>query len=75
MANFCRDCTIEMFGEEVADRNELRSDNMVEGEMRYDLCEGCGWGWFLRDGTREAPSIGHQLPELRGAKAKRPSAS
>lgn len=41
MADFCYDCTIDIFGEEHAKHNDL-SHLCKEGEVIVVLCEGCG---------------------------------
>ena len=42
MASFCYECTVELFGEENAENNDLAG--IVRGnEKYYTLCEGCGW--------------------------------
>lgn len=52
MADFCRDCTIELFGAEFADKNDL-AGLCEEGEMISALCEGCGdFHWFNSEGER-----------------------
>lgn len=46
MANFCKKCTLELFG-------DLQPDIVADpGEIVWDLCEGCGWGWFDDKGIR-----------------------
>lgn len=46
MANFCKTCTQELFG--------VYPPDIVAapGEIVWDLCEGCGWGWFDDQGFR-----------------------
>lgn len=45
MANFCRACTGDIFGTDVADRNDLR------GSLCWAVCEGCGWHLFDTEGS------------------------
>lgn len=57
MAEFCRDCSIEVFGEDFGDFAGIAG----EGEVVAVLCEGCGdviWVdqsgvRFIHDGKRE----------------------
>ena len=44
MAEFCRDCSIEMWGEDTGDFAGIAP----EGKMVNVLCEGCG-GYILVD--------------------------
>lgn len=55
MADFCRDCTIELAGEEFADRNDFVFD-WEPGSIGRVLCEHCGLIYVNRHGQR--------LPEL-----------
>lgn len=51
MADFCKQCSIEMFGK---DHRELAHDNdpPLESEHGYvDLCENCGWTLVDNDGA------------------------
>ena len=41
MADFCYHCTVDMFGEEYAERNDF-SGLVKEGKFLTGLCEGCG---------------------------------
>lgn len=52
MADFCRDCTIENFGDKVADRNDMIRLDLDDDSFVSDLCEGCGYGYFDRLGQR-----------------------
>lgn len=52
MADFCRDCTIRLIGEDLADRNDMIRPDLSEDEMVADLCEGCGPGYFDNLGRR-----------------------
>lgn len=46
MADFCRQCTIRYFGEEYADRNDMRGLSTPQDDLSelypVVLCEGCG---------------------------------
>lgn len=46
MADFCRQCTVELFGPEVADKNDMiglvTEDQTKLGLAANVLCEGCG---------------------------------
>lgn len=48
MADFCKDCSIELFGEDFNDFAGLCKEN----EMIYVLCEGCGWVYVNHFGAR-----------------------
>jgi hypothetical protein len=47
MADFCLDCTIELFGKNYAEKNDFRgiiSKEVVDdGYLASVLCEGCGF--------------------------------
>lgn len=51
MASFCYRCTAELFGEELAGRNDMVSE-IEDGHVAYDLCEHCGPGYFDNRGWR-----------------------
>lgn len=51
MADFCWDCAPGMFGVEPA-QNDLRDSTIPYGDMAFDICEGCGPGWFDRHGKK-----------------------
>ena len=48
MADFCHECSIQMFGEDFKD---FASD-INDDQMRQALCEGCGFIWVDKDGKR-----------------------
>ena len=51
MADFCYECTSELFGEEHADKNDFAG--FVRGNERYYvMCEGCGWITVDKDGKK-----------------------
>tara|TARA_R100000008_G_C3475319_1_gene111071 strand:- start:339 stop:509 length:171 start_codon:yes stop_codon:yes gene_type:complete len=51
MADFCHDCTANLFGEEHADTNDFAG--VVRKNERYlCLCEGCGWITVDGDGKK-----------------------
>lgn len=52
MADFCRDCTIELFGEDLADKNDMMNPDLGEDFMQHGLCEHCGPGCFDNLGRR-----------------------
>jgi|TARA_R110002020_G_scaffold454218_1_gene669515 hypothetical protein len=51
MANFCYQCTAEMFGEENAIKNDF-AGSVRKKERYFCLCEGCGWITVDGDGMR-----------------------
>lgn len=51
MAEFCQQCSIRVFGEDMGDLSDL----VEEGQVLYTLCEGCGWIW--------ADHTGKKIPE------------
>lgn len=55
MADFCRQCTIEYFGAEYADQNDM-TGLQTKADDANDLvtpvlCEGCGWAAVDSAGT------------------------
>ena len=51
MANFCWQCT-EKIMDAPGKLNDLKTRSLKKGQLQWDLCEGCGSGWFDRDGVR-----------------------
>lgn len=49
MADFCFDCTAELYGDAYADRNEMAHAN---DDLVWWLCEGCGAHCFTPEGKR-----------------------
>lgn len=47
MADFCYDCTLEMFGKQHAEKNDLSElitrEQFEHGFVMPALCEGCGY--------------------------------
>lgn len=54
MADYCRQCTRDFLGKELADQNDMRGLCGSE-EMAAVLCEGCGVSFVLDDGTCIGP--------------------
>lgn len=52
MASFCWGCTIDLMGEQYADRNDMVRPDLTDHEFVSDLCEHCGYGVFDRNGVR-----------------------
>ena len=51
MADFCYECTIDLFGEQNAEENDF--SGIVRGRERYFcLCEGCGWITVDKNGKK-----------------------
>lgn len=48
MADFCKDCSIEMFGKDMQDLAGLTLPS--PGAMVLTVCESCGWVWVDKDG-------------------------
>jgi RNase P subunit RPR2 len=48
MADFCQDCSIEMFGKDMKDMADLCG----EGNMILVICEGCGWIYVDNNGKK-----------------------
>jgi hypothetical protein len=48
MADFCKTCSIRVFGEDMKDLAGL----CQEDEMAQVLCEGCGYIWVDKDGKK-----------------------
>ncbi len=63
MAEFCYDCIKRVFPELDPCKNDLAHG--VEGEVAWELCEGCGEGWFDWQGRRVA--VDEQPPDDHGA--------
>lgn len=47
MADFCRQCTIDLFGDDLGDKNDMigltTEADTAEGMGTAVLCEGCGY--------------------------------
>jgi hypothetical protein len=43
MADFCHECTFELFGDELAPFNDMVNTKLANNEMQQVLCEGCGY--------------------------------
>ena len=51
MANFCRDCSIAMFGRDFGDLAGISTEkDTAEGRYARTLCEGCGYVLVDHDG-------------------------
>ena len=50
MADFCKQCSIEIFGEDSKDLANLRKETLLEGYGLLVLCEGCGFTMVDNDG-------------------------
>lgn len=48
MADFCKQCSIELFGKDMHDFAGI----CKKGEMAAVLCEGCGYIWVDSNGKR-----------------------
>jgi hypothetical protein len=46
MADFCKQCSVEMFGEDFGDLANL----CAEGQRAHVICEGCGFTVVDKDG-------------------------
>lgn len=43
MADFCHNCTFEIFGDGYAPFNDFVNPGLGDDYMQASLCEGCGW--------------------------------
>lgn len=48
MVDFCKECSIELFGEDHGDFVYITEP----GSFIQVLCKGCGWIWVDSDGER-----------------------
>jgi hypothetical protein len=48
MADFCKKCSEELFGKDYGDLKGV----CPAGEKFFDICEGCGKGWFDHNGNK-----------------------
>jgi hypothetical protein len=48
MVDFCKDCSIEMWGKDTGDFADIAKP----GENAFVLCEGCGYIWVDSEGQR-----------------------
>jgi len=46
MADFCFDCVQRVFPEVKSQDNDLADSALSTEETRWDICEGCGPGFF-----------------------------
>ncbi len=51
MADFCWDCVADAWGVR-PEENDLADPDCPEDHILFAICEGCGPGWFDRDGKR-----------------------
>jgi hypothetical protein len=57
MADFCKDCSIEMFGRDTGDlKGLITEDDFKAGYAMPVICEGCGCIWVDHEGQRVKPS-------------------
>lgn len=57
MADFCKDCSIEMFGRDTGDlKGLITEDDFKSGYAMPVICEGCGCIWVDHEGQRVKPS-------------------
>lgn len=54
MADFCKQCTADVFGVEYADNNDM-AGLCRDDEVAGVLCEHCGNTWVTSDGTCVGP--------------------
>lgn len=57
MADFCQECSIDMFGKDFGDlahagARDLTQEELNKGEGWVVLCEGCGWITVDNEGKR-----------------------
>lgn len=52
MADFCKQCSIEIFGKDSQDLAGLTSpEEAAQGRFAYTICEGCGPVYLAPDGS------------------------
>lgn len=51
MADFCYDCIQDVFPEALKEDNDMTNPNQGK-QLRFDVCEGCGIGFFNQEGKR-----------------------
>jgi hypothetical protein len=51
MAEFCKECSIKMWGNDTRDLADIVS----QGDVAFVLCEGCGYCWVDENGKRVFP--------------------
>jgi len=69
MADFCRQCSIDLFGEDFGDLKGLTDpESWAKGLAACAICEGCGWiqvdpaGNCVSSDCLEKGKPGHGLP-------------
>lgn len=53
MADFCKKCSIEHFGEDFGDLTGI----CLEGQVVETICEGCGWIKVDHQGNEIPPKL------------------
>ena len=57
MADFCKDCSEELFGRDCGDlKGLITEDQWKEGYAAPVICEGCGYTYVDHEGKRVQPS-------------------
>lgn len=57
MADFCKDCSEELFGRDCEDlKGLITEDQWKEGYAAPVICEGCGYTYVDHEGKRVQPS-------------------
>jgi len=66
MADFCRQCSVELFDKDYEDLKGLTSSRKIKsGEYASVLCEGCGFIHVDHEGScvsSECKKAGHNVP-------------
>lgn len=54
MAEFCKECAHEMWGDEIPSdfKNMITDEQLQDGYVCEVLCEGCGWIYVNEEGKR-----------------------
>ena len=62
MADFCRECSVELFGIDTKDMvsTQLTPAEFNKGKITRGICEGCAGGMFAPDGTCQGACMNPQ---------------
>lgn len=60
MADFCKQCSVELFGVDNGDLVRDSSEVLKEDEGFPEICEGCGYIWVNHSGECIGPCKKHK---------------